>query len=189
MAAKKAQSRVKAGTSKDAAQARKRLFVEAYIQNGGNATEAAVKAGYSPGPSARVQGCRLLADPNITSEIEKRSEAVAKKYELTTEMVMRSIVQELSFDPAKLYDAEGRLRPITDLDEDTRMVLAGIEFEQHGSQDAPVFVRKVKWSQRQGAREHAMKHLGMFSEDNKQRNPLDGIPRDTLKALVERLGG
>jgi hypothetical protein len=35
-----------------------------------------------------------------------------------------------------------------------------------------------------GASGLAMKHLGMFERDNKQRNPLDGLDHDTLKAVV-----
>ena len=179
--------KVKAGTSKEAAAARKSLFVDAYIANGGNATEAAKTAGYSA-KTAGVTGCNLLKDPNVSSAIADRSKAVAKKYELTADLVVKSIVQELTFDPAKLYSAGGQLKEITELDEDTRMALSQVEFEQIGSRDAPIFVRKYKWAQRQGAREQAMKHLGMFEKDNEQKvNPLDGLPREMLVAIVERL--
>lgn len=189
MATKRAPAKkpVKAGTSKEAAAARKHLFVEAYIANGGNATEAAKTAGYSS-QTARQQGSRLLSDVDISSAIALRAGKVADKYELTTEMVMRSMVQELTFDPAQLYGPDGRLLAIPDLPVDIRMALTSVEFEQIGSTDAPVYVRKVKWSQRQGARDHAMKHLGMFEADNKQRL-LEGVSRETLKAVAERLRG
>lgn len=164
----------KQGTSKEAAAARKAIFVEAYIANGGNATEAAKTAGYSRA-TADQQGSRLLKDVKVAASISYRSQSVAKKYELNTELVVKSIVQELLFDPAKLYSEDGTLKAITDLDEDTRMALASIEFEQLGSQDAPVFVRKIKWAQRQGAREQAMKHLGMFEKDNDQSRPITKV--------------
>lgn len=177
----------KQGTSKDAAVHRKAVFVEAYIANGGNATEAAKKAGYSA-KTAYSQGGRLLKDVEIQRAIAERSKQVAKKYELTTDLVVKSIVQELTFDPAKLYQAGGQLKDITELDEDTRMALASVEFEQLGSQDAPVFVRKYKWAARQGAREQAMKHLGMFEKDNEQKaSALAGLPREVVEAVAERL--
>lgn len=179
----KGKSRTKAGTSKSSAAVRKRLFAEAYVANGGNATEAAKTAGYSP-KTAYSLGSRLLKDVEVASFVKERSKTVAAKYELTTEMVVRSIVQELSFDPAKLYDEAGNLLKIPELPEDVRMALASVEFEQHGSQDAPIFVRKVKWSQRQGAREQAMKHLGMFEKDNAQRHPIEGMPDDVLDRLI-----
>ncbi len=159
----KTTERVKAGTSKAEAEKRRKLFVEAYVANGGNATQAAISAGYSE-KTADQQGSRLLRDVKVSSDIALRAREVADRYGLTTELAARSIVQELTFDPAKLFDAEGRLKPVTELDEDTRMALASIEFEQVGSKDAPVFVRKVKWANRAQAREQLMKHLGMFKE-------------------------
>lgn len=163
----KIKSKPKAGTSKDAAAARKALFVEAYIANGHNGKQAAIKAGFSE-KTAEQQASRLLRDVKVRDLIAQRTENIAKKYELTSDLVVKSIVQELTFDPANLYQAGGRLKDITELDEDTRMALSSVEFEQLGSQDAPVFVRKFKWAQRQGAREQAMKHLGMFLKDNEQ---------------------
>jgi phage terminase small subunit len=158
----------KQGTSKQAAAIRRKIFIEAYITNGGNATAAAIEAGYSK-KTARQQAARLLTDVDISRQIASRAEKIARKYELNTELVTKSIVQELTFDPVKLYDKDGQLKAISDLDEDTRMALASVEFEQHGSLDAPVFVRKIKWAARSQAREQAMKHLGMFERDNDQR--------------------
>lgn len=176
--------RPKAGTGKGSAADRKHRFAQAYIANGGNATEAAKTAGYSPA-TAGSQGSRLLKDVEVSTLIQQGAQKLAKKYELTADLVVRSIVQELTFDPANLYDAEGNLKKVTDLDEDTRMALASVEFEQIGSPDAPVFVRKVKWSQRQSAREQAMKHLGMFELDNKQIG--EGFADRLIKAR-ERAG-
>ena len=45
-------------------------FVDAY---NGNATEAAVAAGYSK-KTARIQGCKLLTNPNIAAAIAEREE-------------------------------------------------------------------------------------------------------------------
>lgn len=167
MAAKKVKPKPKAGTSKPSSEARKAIFVEAYITNGGNGKQAAIEAGYSP-KTAEQQASRLLRDVKVKGQIAGRAKAVANKYELTTELAARSIVQELTFDPAKLYREDGSLKDITELDEDTRMALSSVEFEQSGNRDDPVTVRKVKWASRATAREQLMKHLGMFEADHKQ---------------------
>lgn len=177
---KPAKPRVKAGTSKEAAAKRRHDFVEAYIANGGNATQAAVTAGFS-GKTAGSQGQRLLKDVEVARLIADRAKTLAKKYELTAELVTRSIVQDLTFDPARLYNEDGSLKAITELDEDVRMALTAVEFEQIGSPEAPVFVRKFKWATKQGAREQAMKHLGMFEVDNRQKS-------EGLAALLEAIG-
>jgi phage terminase small subunit len=175
----------KQGTGKDAAEERKSRFIEAYMANGGNATDAAKQAGYSE-RTAGQQGSRLLKDVKVASEIARRSKKVAQKYELTTELVVKTIVQELSFDPARLYGQDGQLLPITELPEDVRQALTSVEFEQHGRADAPIFVRKVKWAQRHHAREQAMKHLGMFLEDNKQKRGVEELDDAALDALIAR---
>ena len=186
---KKASPRVKAGTSRAEAERKKKLYVEAYITNGGNKTQAAVEAGYPPGRAAEKAAERLSKDVVVQQMIAERAEAVANKYELTTELAARSIYQELTFDPGKLYREDGSLKDVTELDEDTRMALTSVEFEQLGDKDSPVIVRKMKWAPRHQAREQLMKHLGMFEKDNAQKSPLDGLPRDVLKMVVDKLRG
>lgn len=161
---------VKAGTSKESAALRRKKFIETYITNGGNATEAAKDAGFSV-KTAASQGQRLLKDVEVQRVIAERAKEVANKYELTTELAARSIVQELTFDPAKLYREDGKLKDVTDLDEDTRMALTSVEFEHIGDKDSPATVRKIKWASRHQAREQLMKHLGMFEKDNEQKAP------------------
>jgi phage terminase small subunit len=152
-----------------------------------NATAAYKRAGYvAEGHGAEVNASRLLSNAEVAASIAAKQQKLADKYELTADLVVRSIVQELTFDPAKLYGADGNLLKITELPEDVRMALTSVEFEQIGNPDAPVFVRKVKWAQRQGAREQAMKHLGMFEKDNEQRNPVGELSEAALQRFIER---
>lgn len=157
------------GTSKEAAEMRRKIFVNAYMANGQNATKAAIEAGYSK-VSAQVTGSRLLDEPEVKRMLAERRAELVAKYELTTDMVLRSLVQELTFDPRKLFDSDGELIPVTELDDDTAAALTGMETVQIGSADAPVFIRKFKWGSKSAAREQAMKHLGLFEKDNKQRS-------------------
>jgi hypothetical protein len=90
------------------------------------------------------------------------------------------------FDPASLYNKDGTLKDITELDEDTRMALASIDFEQVGGKDSPVDVRKVKWASRHQAREQAMKHLGMFEVDNKQKAEVS-VESESLVELARKV--
>lgn len=164
--------------------AKQERFVQEYLIDL-NATAAYKRAGYAAeGHAAEASASRLLSNVEVCSRIAALQKKVANKYELTQELVVRSIVQELTFDPAKLYGPDGELLPIPELPEDVRMALTSVEFEQIGSPDAPVFVRKVKWAQRQGAREQAMKHMGMFLEDNKQRHPVTEMPDEALDRLI-----
>ncbi len=196
MAAKKTAKPVapktKASSSKQAAADRRHAFVEAYITNGGNATQAALTAGFAP-KSAYSQGHNLLKHRETIRMLEERRKNLAQKYELTTENVLKSLAQAVHFDPRRLYNADGSLKPVHELDEDTAMALSGFEVIEMGArkdEDAPIGVtKKVKWLDKNAARDQAMKHLGLFEKDNSQANPLGDVPREALKALVLKLGG
>ena len=175
----------KAGTSSQAAADRKKLFAEAYIANGGNASEAAKSAGYAE-KSAGVTGCRLLKDAQVKAILDERQTALANKYELTAEAIIKSIAQEIHFDPANVFNEDGSVKSILEMDVDTRMALVSLETIQMGSPDAPVWIKKIKWAGKDKAREQAMKHLGMFERDNKQKSdPVNAL----LEFLMERNGG
>ena len=51
-------------------------FIQAYVRNSGNATQAAIAAGYSE-KGSRVEGARLLTKANIMQAIDKARERVA----------------------------------------------------------------------------------------------------------------
>lgn len=195
MPAKKtaAKKQVKASSSQAAAEQRRVLFIEAYLANGGNATNAAIAAGFSE-KSAHSQGCDLLKHPKVIHRLDERRKELAQKYELTTENVIRSLAQAVYFDPRKLYDENGNLKAITELDDDTAQALSGFEVtEERGDPESRSLVtgytKKVKWLDKNTAREQAMKHLGLFKADNMQRSPLEGVDRKTLKMIQERLSG
>lgn len=170
--AKKVVRADKAGTSKQAAADKKKLFAEAYIANGGNASEAAKSAGYAES-SAGVTGCRLLKDAQVRLILDERQSALANKYELTAEAIIKSIAQELHFDPANLFNEDGSVKSVSEMDADTRMALVSIETLQLGDPESPAIIRKIKWATKHQAREQAMKHLGMFEKDNGQKSVVE----------------
>lgn len=188
------QPKQKAGTSKEAAEQRKRLFVEAYIANGGNGKQAAIAAGFAPKAAAQ-QASRLLTDANVSQLIRERSQKLAQKMELTTERTLREVARLAYFDPRKLLDNTGRPKPLHELDDDTAAVIAGMEVVDKfdapdpGGERTLSTVVKYKLADKNAALDKAMRHLGLFSEDNKQRSMLDGVDRETLLAIRERLSG
>lgn len=172
----KAKKRVKAGTSKQETAKRKALFVEAYVTNGGNATQAALTAGYSKG-CARRMGTRLATDSHIAQQIAaRRAEVVAQaqeKTQLTADEVIASLARDIRFDPAKLYNEDGSLKRITEIDEDTRLALRGIEVTEIAAEGAVLgYTKKVKFPEKTAAREQGMKKFGLYEVDNRQRAPL-----------------
>lgn len=164
-------------------------FVEAYIANGQNGRKAALAAGYSEG-NADVQAWRMLKNAMVVQLIAVRQQSLARKYELTTDSVIKSLAQAVHFDPRKLYREDGSLKDVYELDDDTAMALSGVEVvEEKGTGDdrgkVVGYTKKLKWLDKNAAREQAMKHLGLYLEDNKQKHPLSEMSDEQLSKYIE----
>jgi len=176
------------------AAAKQRLFTEAYITNGGNATKAAIAAGYSA-KTAGQAGNRLLKNVEITDSVAERRAEVIESMQLTTERTLREIARLAYFDPRKLLDSSGRPKPLHELDDDTAAAIAGMEVldkydkPEDGGASTVSTIIKYKLADKNAALEKAMKHLGQYEQDNKQRNFLEGIDRETMKAIAAKLRG
>lgn len=169
----KAKTRVKAGTSKPAKDHRRQLFVHAYLANGRNATQAAITAGYSQ-KTATVQGSQLLTDPKIAAQVMVASEKAQAVSGLTVERTLQEVARVAYQDARRFYDEHGNLKAIRDLDDDTAACLAGVEvteeFDGAGSDRKSVgYTKKLKFWDKNAALEKAMRHLGLYEKDNRQR--------------------
>ena len=119
--------RRKAGTSKESAEHRMALFVEAYIANSGNATDAAIEAGYSA-KTAYSAGPRLLKNVEVSAEIGKRRAEVLQQCMLTTERTLQQVARLSFFDIRKLYRDDGTLKKPIEWDDDTAAAVASAPF-------------------------------------------------------------
>ena len=190
MATKKAIPKVKAGNTQEDAEHRRKLFVEAYLTNGGNAGKAALAAGYSE-KTAHAAGSRLLKHVEVLTLLQQRRKVVLDKFELTTERTLREIARLAYCDPRKFFHADGKPKEIHELDDDTAAALAGMEvteeFEGTGKDRVFTgFTKKYKLADKNSALEKAMKHLGEYEADNRQRNPIHEMSDDVLERLIQR---
>ena len=126
-------------------------FVAEYLISG-NATQAALAAGYSS-KTAHVIGQENLKKPVIASllaakntEIAARQDERLAAMELTKERVQREIARIAFFDPRKMFDKEGTPLPITELDDDTAACIVGLDVleEWEGVGENRVLVGHVK---------------------------------------------
>ena len=141
---------------------RRRAFIQAYIANGQNATEAAITAGYSKKTAAQ-QGHILLRKLENSGELAVAAKASAERAELKTDEVLYQVRCGLRADPRKLFKADGSLVPIPELDAETAAAL-DIEIDADGK------VKRRFWSKGTAA-QMAMKHLGLYEKDNKHLGP------------------
>ena len=165
----------KAGTSTQARAHRVRLFIEAYLSNGGNATQAAVAAGYKPGAGAEKAGYRMSKDVRVSAELKKRAAQAAAKAELKTEGVL-SVLRCLVHARAVDVLSKKQRAQLPSLTPELEVAIVGFKFDSKGK------LREVKFADKNAALEKAMRHLGMFDEDNTQKG-------DVIRQFMEAVSG
>jgi phage terminase small subunit len=81
---------------------RMQLFVDEYLVDL-NATQAAIRAGYSK-KTANEQGARLLANVSVMELIQKRMQERSERTEITQDMVLKHWWKIATADPRKLIE-------------------------------------------------------------------------------------
>ena len=97
--------------------AKQEAFARAYVANGGNATRAAIKAGYSE-RSARFVGAENLTKPNIRDFIDSLKKPVNESLGITAEWVRSRLREEAM---AKRSPATARIRALELIGKDLGM--------------------------------------------------------------------
>jgi phage terminase small subunit len=120
-----------------------------------NATEAALRAGYSA-KTAGAMGSENLKKPEIQKAIEEALARRAQRVEVTQDDVLRVLYRNLTFDPASLYDAKGALLAVHEMPKEARLAIQSIEHGELGP--------KVKFWSKDKALELSMRHLGMLKD-------------------------
>ena len=171
---KKPATRVKAGTSKASAADKRKLFVEAYFANGGNALQAAISAGYAKN-SAGVTGAKLLKDPRVLAEVTRRRTELVANTELNTEQTIREVARLAFSDPRNIVNDDGSIKRLNELDADTAAAVASYEVDKDG-------VIKYKFWDKNSALEKAAKVQGLYEKDNNQQvSPVTIITRRIIR--------
>ena len=145
--------------------ARQQRFVDEYLIDL-NATKAAIRAGYSEN-GAEVTGSKLLRVAKVSEAIAKAQESRAERVHITQDRVLQELARIAFFDPRKLFTAEGNPIDIQDLDDDVAAVLSGLDIVVERTEEGRngfSSVRKYKLTNKLGALEAAMRHLGMFKD-------------------------
>lgn len=142
--------------------ARQKQFAAEYLIDL-NATQAAVRAGYSV-RCAKQQGARLLTLPAVQSAIAEAMRMRAERVEIDAAWVLRRLVDEANADLADLYDDNGNLRPVSTWPMIWRTGLViGIETDEGRDEAGRVeaVVHKVRTSERIKRIELIGKHIGV----------------------------
>jgi len=166
-------------------------FVEQYLIDL-NATQAAIRAGYSES-GARTEGSRLLANADIQDAIRVAREKLAAKAGISQERVLKEYERLAFLDIRKAFDENGNLKSVHDLDDDTAAAIAGLEVEDlyEGRGEAREHVgklHKIKLADKKAALDSIARHLGMFTDKLKIERGYEEMTDDELAALARSKG-
>lgn len=144
---------------------KKARFVDEYLVDL-NATQAAIRAGYSA-KTAYSSGQRLLKDVGIQAALSKAQSSRSERTKIDADWVLTRLAEEADADLAELYDDNGDLKPVKDWPLVWRRgLVAGVEvdalFEGYGEDRYQVGqVKKLKLSERIKRIELIGRHIGV----------------------------
>jgi phage terminase small subunit len=142
-----------------------------------NATQAAIRAGYSKN-SANEQAARMLAKASVQEYVSALMKKREIRTEITQDMVLKEYAKLAFLDPRKFYDDNGNLKNIVDLDADVAATLSGIDVVESKAEGLELQItKKIKFVDKKGALDSIARHLGMFN-DKLQHTGQNGGPID-----------
>lgn len=161
-----------------------RRFALAYVRTGNASLSYRMTLEDPRSPStatASNEGWKLLHDERTQAFLTKLRERAAEKAATSLGEWLANELRIARFDPARLFDEEGNLLPIQDIDPDTRAVIQQIDVVEEVSADGTITrVKKIKLHSKDGAQDRLAKHLGAYNKDNEQKR----VPyEDALRLL------
>ncbi len=139
---------------------KQRRFVQEYLLDL-NATQAAIRAGYSR-RTARAIGSENLTKPDVVAAIERAQAERSARTELTQDRLLQELGAIAFADVRDLFDAEGNVRPIQLLAASSAAIVSGLEVvEAPGSGERRL---KVRLYDKLRALDLLGRHLGTWRE-------------------------
>lgn len=162
-------------------------FVAEYLKDN-NASQAAIRAGYSAKTSANNIH-RLMDNELVKAEIAKKKQGYCEKIELSVERCLLEYKRLAFHDLRKAFDDNSVLKPVKEWDDDTAAAISGVEAEElySGRGDSRENIgrlSKVKLASKQAALDSLMKHLGGFEKDNAQKAANTAATLESMKAAA-----
>lgn len=157
-------------TSEKKLTAKQAVFVREYLIDL-NATQAAIRAGYSAKTAGAI-GDENLKKPEIATAIQLAMDARAERTDITADRVLAEIAKVGFSDIRKMFEDDGRLKHITMLDDDTAAFVSSVKVVamkgQKPDEENPHYeienTLEIKMWDKLGALEKLGKHLKLFTD-------------------------
>ncbi len=150
-----------------------RKFVNEYLRDF-NATQAAIRAGYSE-RSARQQAHILLTIPDIRSAVDAAVDEQLAAKGVNKSTVLTEIINLARSDVRKLYNDDGSLKNPRDWDDATAAAISSVEVFEN--RDLGGHTKKVRLWDKSKNLENLARYLKLLVDRSEQQHKFpDGIP-------------
>jgi phage terminase small subunit len=146
--------------------ARQERFVDEYMRDL-NATQAAVRAGYSAKNADKI-GHQLLGKSRVSAAVQQHKKERAARAALKAEDVLAELALIATSDIGEVMDFSGptlRLRPLNEIPDHARRASAAVKVkryvERHGKKERDVEITEVRLWPKLPALELYGRHLGV----------------------------
>ncbi|GAB7453252.1 terminase small subunit [Enterobacter roggenkampii] len=149
-----------------------------------NATQAAIRAGYSE-KSSRNQGARMMANDDILDRIAELKAERNEQVGVDAAYVLRRLTEIDQMDVLDILLANGELKPIKDWPKVWRTTLSGMDVVEMASAESAALLKKIKWPDKVKNLELLGKHVDVqaFKEQTKVEHGFEEEVSDLMKAL------
>lgn len=156
-----------------------------------NATQAAIRAGYSA-KTANSLACGYLTKLNIQNRIAELMKARAERLQIDADYVLRRLTEIDQLDVSDILNDDLTIRPLSQWPNAWRQFVSGVDIiEMKSAEDAQAFLKKIKWPDKVKNLELIGKHISVqaFKEQKEISGSLNIGTADAIRAAREARKG
>ena len=162
---------------------KQQLFADEYLIDL-NATQAAIRAGYSAKRASEI-GYQLLQKTTVQTVIAEKMAERSRRTGINQDRIVLELARIAFLRMTDVVDSQGKIRD--DASEDDLSCIESIKYKHSESDSGSSVEREVKTASKLKALELLGRHLGMF----KDKIEVSGLQEEMSKLddLVKQLGG
>lgn len=147
--------------------AKQEMFCQEYIVDL-NATQAAIRAGYSENTAGKI-GSENLKKPDIQIRIAELKASRCEEVKIDANYVLKRLVEIDSMDVLDILMPDGSVKAVAEWPKVWRTTLSGIDVMEIQSGDTAAILKKIKWPDKVKNLELIGKHINVGAFEIKQR--------------------
>lgn len=164
---------------------KQKLFVEEYLIDL-NATQAAIRAGYSP-DTAKEIGCENLTKPNIRNAIDKAMAERSRRTGINQDRILIELAKIALVNPANVVNFEEATVKEGAADEDLAAV-ASVKVKRFPTKYGEGIEREIKFYDKNKALDAIGRHMGMFKDKVEVSGTLE-TEKTKLDSILQQMRG